>query len=149
MMKIKNQEDFWSGLMFIAFGVAAVVLSSGYPMGSPMRMGPGYFPRALGIITAILGLIIAFSALKVKGPKVKPFGWRGIIMLAAGFLFFGWAIEHLGFVPALFGMILCHAMAGKAFKPVEVMVLTLVLIIGSVALFIYGLDLPLPLFRWR
>ncbi|MBI4207936.1 MAG: tripartite tricarboxylate transporter TctB family protein, partial [Betaproteobacteria bacterium] len=47
--KIRNQEDFWAGLMFIGFGILSIVVSRDYPMGSAMRMGPGYFPTYLGV----------------------------------------------------------------------------------------------------
>jgi len=40
-MKISNQEDFWSGILFIAFGLIAVIVSRNYPMGAAIRMGPG------------------------------------------------------------------------------------------------------------
>ncbi|MCI3952164.1 MAG: hypothetical protein K0R53_1662, partial [Burkholderiales bacterium] len=33
-LKIKSQEDFWAGLMFIGFGVLAIFVSRDYPMGS-------------------------------------------------------------------------------------------------------------------
>ena len=34
-LKIKSPEDFWSGLMFVAFGIAAILyMSRNYPMGS-------------------------------------------------------------------------------------------------------------------
>lgn len=148
-LKIKKQEDFWSGLMFIAFGIIAIVISGDYPMGSAMRMGPGYFPRSLGIITAMLGLIITLTAFRTEGPKIKPFAWRGVIMLSLGFLIFGWAIEHVGFVPALLPLILCSALAGKEFKTREALIMSAVLITGCVALFIYLLELPFPLFCWR
>ena len=49
-MRIKNPQDFWSGLFFIALGVLAIYLSRDYPMGSALQPGPGYFPTALGAI---------------------------------------------------------------------------------------------------
>ena len=72
-LKIKSQEDFWAGLMFIGFGVLAIVISRDYPMGSAMRMGPGYFPTSLGAIMVLLGSIITLLSFKVAGGKVKPF----------------------------------------------------------------------------
>ena len=57
-LKIKSQEDFWAGLMFIGFGVLAIFVSRDYPMGSAMRMGPGYFPTSIGMIMVALGAII-------------------------------------------------------------------------------------------
>lgn len=47
---IKDNADFWAGAMFILFGAVAVYMARNYPMGSAMRMGPGYFPMYLGIL---------------------------------------------------------------------------------------------------
>ena len=145
-LKIKNQENFWAGLMFIAFGLFAVWVSRAYPMGTAMRMGPGYFPTYIGAILAILGTIITLTSFRVEGEKIKPFAWRGMIMLGLGVATFGWAIDRIGFVVALFATILFSALAGKEFKPLEVLIMSGILIIGSVALFIYGLELTFPLF---
>lgn len=147
--KIKNPEDFWAGLLFIGFGILAIAISRDFPMGSAMRMGPGYFPTALGGIMALLGGIILLTSFKTTGEKIKPFAWRGMILLGVAFTIIGWGIDHIGFVPSMFGMIFCSALAGKEFRLLEVLIMSVVLIIGSIALFIYGLELPFPLFWWR
>ena len=41
------------------------------------------------------------------------------------------------------------ALAGKEFRLKEVLVMSAILIGGSWALFIWGLELPFPLFWWR
>jgi hypothetical protein len=148
-VKIKNQEDFWSGLMFIGFGVAAIVISRDYPMGSAVNMGPGYFPTYLGIIMTILGAVITLISFRIEGKKIEPFGWRGMIMLSLGFFIFGWAVDRIGFVLSLFALIFCSAWAGKEFKPLEVLIMSVVLISGTIALFIYGLEFSFPLFWGR
>jgi hypothetical protein len=85
-MVIRNPKDFWAGLMFMAFGLAFVVIAlgtpdsinelarnllnqkadwkliPGYQMGSPTRMGPAYFPVVLGTGIAILGAIVFFRS---------------------------------------------------------------------------------------
>lgn len=148
-VKIKNQEDFWSGLMFIGFGVAAIVISRDYPMGSAVNMGPGYFPTYLGIIMTILGAVITLISFRIEGKKIEPFAWRGMIMLSLGFFIFGWAVDRIGFVLSLFALIFCSAWAGKEFRSLEVLIMSVVLISGTIALFIYGLELTFPLFWWR
>jgi putative tricarboxylic transport membrane protein len=148
-LKIKNPEDFWAGVLFIGFGVLAIVISRDFPMGTAMRMGPGYFPTALGGIMALLGVIITLLSFRTTGEKIKPFAWRAMILLGLAFTIIGWGIDHIGFVPSMFGMIICSALAGKEFKLVEVLIMSVVLIVGSIALFIYGLELPFPLFWWR
>ena len=147
--KIKSQEDFWAGLMFIAFGVLAIFISTDYPLGSAMRMGPGYFPTGIGIILIILGSIIAMTSFKVVGDKVGTFAFKPMILLSVAFGVFGWAIDNIGFILALFILIALSSAAGKEFKMKEILPMSAVLIVGSWALFIWGLELPFPLFWWR
>ena len=148
-MKIKNQEEFWAGVMFAGFGALAIWLSTDYPMGTASRMGPGYFPTYLGGIMLLLGILVALMGLKTEGEKVTPFAWKPMIMLSIGFCVFGWGVDHIGFIPALFAMIVITAAAGQTFKIVEVLILSVALIAGAVGIFIYGVDLPFPLFWWR
>lgn len=150
-MKLKNQEDFWAGMMFIGFGLLAIYISRDYPFGSASRMGPGYFPTWIGIIMASLGAVITLGSLKAsaEATKVGKWAWRPMIFLAIGFMVFGWAIDHIGFVPATAILIVLGAAAGREFRVKEVIPLTIFLIIGCWALFIWGLDLPFPLFWWR
>ncbi len=149
-MKIKNQEDFWAGLMFTTFGIVAMVISTDYPFGTASRMGPGYFPTVLGGIMLVLGAIVTVMSLKSdKERKVTPFAWKPMIMLSIGFILFGWGIDHIGFIPSLFTMILATAAAGQTFNWKEVLIMSVALIAGAVGVFIYGIDLPYPLFWWR
>jgi len=143
--KIKNQENFWAGILFFGFGILTAILSQNYPMGVAMRMGPGYYPFYLGIILAILGTIITCTAFRIEGEPVKNFGWRGIFMLSLGFSFFGWAVDTIGFLPALVGLILCSAFAMKGVRMHEFLIMCLVLVAGSLFIFIYLLNLPYPL----
>ncbi|HYG44796.1 MAG TPA: tripartite tricarboxylate transporter TctB family protein, partial [Bordetella sp.] len=47
-MQLRNRQDFWSGVMFIALGLGFAWKAASYQMGTAARMGPGYFPFALG-----------------------------------------------------------------------------------------------------
>jgi len=148
-LKIKSQEDFWAGMMFIGFGLLAIYISREYPFGTASRMGPGYFPTWLGIIMSGLGVAIALGSLKTVGDRVTAFAWKPMILLSLAFLIFGWAIDHIGFIPATAIMVLLGAAAGREFRIKEVIPLVIGLIIGCWALFIKGLELPFPLFWWR
>ena len=148
-LKIKSQEDFWAGMMFIGFGVLAIVISRDYPMGSAMRMGPGYFPTYLGVMMAILGAIISATSFKIAGGKIAAFAWRPMILLSIAFSLFAWGIDNFGFIIAMLVMIFLSSFAGKEFKLKEIAVLSVILVAGCWALFIKGLELPFPLFWWR
>lgn len=150
-MKIMNHEDFWAGMMFVGFGALAIWLSMDYPMGTASRMGPGYFPTWLGGLMLTLGAIVAFMSFKEKteGEKISPFAWKPMIMLSLGFVVFGWGVDHIGFIPSLCGLSVITAAAGQKFNIIEVLILTVVLVIAMVGIFIYGIELPFPLFWWR
>jgi hypothetical protein len=147
-LKIKSQEDFWAGLMFVAFGILAVLVARNYPMGSALRMGPGYFPTYLGAIMIVIGAIMTGRAYRIEGEGIGRWGWRPLLWLSAAFAGFGLLIERAGFVLALLALIIASSLAGRDTRPVELIVLIAVLITGSVGLFIYGLELPYLLFPW-
>jgi hypothetical protein len=148
-LRVKSQEDFWAGIMFIGFGVLAIIVARDYPMGAAMRMGPGYFPTWIGGILIALGSIISLTSFAIEGAKVGHFAWRPMFLLALAFTAFGWMIDRVGFVLAMAGLIILSALAGKEFRLKEVIVLMVALIVGSWALFIHLLELPFPLWWWR
>jgi hypothetical protein len=149
--KIKSQEDFWAGLMFIGFGLAAIIVARDYPMGSAMRMGPGYFPTYLGAIMMVMGAIIAFRSTMVQGEGIRKFGWRGLIFLSLAFFTYGVLIDTLdvGFVLSIAAVVILSTLASREFHPLESLGLAALLVLGTVAVFIWGLDMPYPLFWWR
>lgn len=146
--KISDNADFWAGVMFVAFGAAAVYFSRDYPMGSAMRMGPGYFPHYLGILMIAMGLVVGIKGLFTPGEKIGRWALRPLLTLGLGVILFGLALEPLGFVPALAILILASTLAGREFKLLEVILLIVVLIAGAVGVFIYGIGLPYSLFWW-
>ncbi|MCW5604142.1 MAG: tripartite tricarboxylate transporter TctB family protein [Burkholderiales bacterium] len=148
-MKITSQEDFWSGVMFIAFGALAIFIASDYPFGTAARMGPGYFPTWIGVGLIVLGLMIAVTGFKAQSEGVGKFAWKAMTLISVAFIVFGWAIDNIGFILALFAMITLASMSGKDYRWKEALVVAVALIIGSWALFIQGLDLAFPLFWWR
>ena len=71
MGSIRNPRDFWAGLLFIGIGVFAIAVGTNYQLGSAARMGPGYFPRILGILLLILGTLITVNTkIRNKGGKL-------------------------------------------------------------------------------
>jgi hypothetical protein len=142
---LRNNKDFWAGVMLIAVGIATVVIARDYPFGTASRMGPGYFPTVLGVILALLGLVLLARGLR-GGEKIVG-GWslRALIILPASFVLFGVLMDHAGFVPALAVVIFGSALAGSEFKLGEVTLLTVVLTALCVAIFSFGLQMPYPL----
>lgn len=148
-VELRENRDFLSGLMFIVIGLGAIFIARDYPIGSALRMGPGYFPVALGGILFLMGLYVMVQGL-IKKEEVKG-NWsvRALIVLPLAVVIFGLLVERAGFVPALLVLTVIAAAAGGEFKWREVLILAAALTAGSVGLFIYGLGMPYPLFWWR
>ena len=149
--KIKSPEDFWSGLMFVAFGVGAVWVSRDYPMGSALRMGPGYFPTWLGGIMFVIGAIVFARSFLFEGECIGEWALRPLFVLCGTIALFGAMMDQLqlGFVPALITLIIGCALAHKDVHWLETIILSVFVTVGCVALFIYGIGLPYRLFWWE
>jgi Tripartite tricarboxylate transporter TctB family len=143
----RSFADILAGAIFIAIGLAFVLGSLGYELGTPLRMGPGYFPLVTGGVLAVLGLIILVKGL-VAG-EVIEFGripWRSVILIVAAIVFFGLTVRGLGFVPSVAVTALLTALASYRIRLVTAVAVAAGLTVLSVLIFIVGLQLRLPLF---
>lgn len=79
-MRIKDQKDFYAGLMFIIFGGLTMWLSQSYNMGTAARMGPGYFPFWLGGTLAALGAIVFIKSFGTARGQVEKASTKSSIV---------------------------------------------------------------------
>lgn len=145
--EVANNKDFWAGATFFITGVFAIVIAWGYPIGTTLRMGPGYFPVVLSGIMIVFGLVIMIKGL-YRSEKIQG-GWsvRALTLLPLSLILFGVLMRHAGFLPAMVMLIFGSAAAGREFKLWEVLLLTGLLTLLSWFVFVWGMGLPYPLFR--
>lgn len=154
-MNIKSQKDFFSGLMFMAVGVAFAWGATNYTVGTGARMGPGYFPLMLGVLLAILGAVITFEALVVEtedGEKIGSWAWKPLFFIIAANLVFGLMlgglpglkIPAMGLIVGIYALTFIASLAGDEFKFKEALILATVLAIMSYLAFIVLLKLQFP-----
>ncbi|MBL8287412.1 MAG: tripartite tricarboxylate transporter TctB family protein [Rubrivivax sp.] len=147
-MKIKSEQDFWSGLMFLVVGIAFAWGATAYSFGNSARPGPGYFPFGLGIILALIGAFLLFEALTIEvegGEKIGPWPLKQGGIILAAVLLFGLLLPKLGMAIALPVMIIVSSFASGEFNWKEVLINSVVLTVGSWGIFIKGLSLTIPL----
>ena len=146
-MHIKNQKDFWAGLLFAAFGLFFSGFGTRYTFGTAARMGPGYFPTVLGIILIVLGAAIALAALspKAEASHVMKFDWRTIGLVLGSVVLFGFLLNRAGLIIALAAVIIVSSYASHEFGWKATLINTVVLIALCLAVFVYALSLQFPL----
>jgi hypothetical protein len=144
-MRIRSPKDFWAGLIFIAIGAAFIALASQYRLGDMHRMGPAMFPILVGALLAVLGAIIALRAFVLDGESVPRFYARPLGVSLLAIVLFGAALQWLGLVAAVVALVLVGAYAARDVRLLENVALAAVMILFSVAVFVWLLGLPLPL----
>ena len=155
-MKIGNQTDFWGGMMFavtgfafaiIAYGlkIGDMVLLPGYSMGTPARMGPAFFPFWLGAILTVLGLAIAFMALKGPAKPLEKFHYAAVGWVLGAVCVFGFLMKPIGMPLAGMVLVIVSSFGSHDFKWKHVIWLALGLVFFCTLVFVYGLKLPIPL----
>lgn len=143
---MRNPKDVFAGLIYIAFGVAAIVLARGYEMGSATRMGPAYFPTVLGGLLVLIGAISFFRGLIVPGAPLSRFAWRPLAIIVGASVSFGFLLRPAGLVPAVLVLVIVGAMASRRFRAIPTLLLAAGLAVFSALVFVKGLGVPAPLF---
>lgn len=142
----KGRKDLLAGGIFVAFGLAYAGRSATYDIGTPLRMGPGYFPLVLGGLLVLLGVLVVVKGfVAAAGEGIGPIPWRSAVLLLAAVCFFGYTVRGLGLVPSLLVTTLLSALAGHRTGIVAAAVIAAGLTILCILIFVTALQLRLPL----
>ena len=148
MLRVKNPQDFWAGLLFLAVGLIAVYLGRNYTFGTATKMGPGYLPTVLSWIMAGIGAFLALRALIEAGPEIEASLWRPQAFIVAAIVIFGLLIERTGLAPSVVVVTVIAALASREMRWVETAILSVGLAILCVLLFVKVLGQPLTILNW-
>ena len=148
MSVIRNPKDFWAGILFIVLGLATVIIARDYSMGSAGRMGPGYFPRGLGAILIVLGLVLSVRALRMSGASIAFPTFQPLLIILGSVVLFAFAAPKLGLIGATVLLILASSTASHEFRWKEAVLSSAFLAVFVLGAFVYGLKLQLPTWPW-
>lgn len=145
-MKIRDQKNFWSGVMFIAFGVFFVGYARQYDMGTAARMGPSYFPTVLGGLMVLLGIIVLIQGLATEQAdgKIEPFNFKALVLVLGAVVAFGLLLRPAGLLVALFVLIAVSSFGSHEFKVRDMLLLSIGMSLLVLGVFIYGLSMTIP-----
>lgn len=145
MSAIRNPKDFWAGLIYLSVGLGAFYIAQDYEMGSAVRMGPGYFPRVLSVLLALIGLTALVRSFIRPGEAIGRLAWREALLVLGATALFGVMVRGAGLALSLLALVLVSAYASRQFHLRSTVLLAVGLAIFSVLVFIKGLGIPLPL----
>jgi hypothetical protein len=147
-MKPRNAKDFWSGVMFIAFGLFFAGFAQQYDLGTAARMGPAYFPTVLGLLLMAIGAFVAFKGLRLEADEghghVDKFHFKPLVLVLGAVIAFGLLLRPAGLIVALLALIFVSSLGSGEFKLKEILPLAIGLCLLVLAVFIWGLGLTIP-----
>ena len=143
---IRHPKDFWTGVLFLATGLAAVLIGRDYTMGTAGRMGPAYFPTVLGALLALIGGVAVIRSFVRQGEPIEKFHLRELGLVLGAVILFGALIRGAGLAPAALALIVLSAYASPQFKWGSTLLLGVGMASFAVLVFVKLLGLPLPIF---
>jgi hypothetical protein len=145
-MRIRHPKDFLTGVMFVGFGAAAMVLSFGLTIGSAAKMGPGYFPFALGgFLVTIGGVVLLRGAAATRGSS----GWpmlqlKPVAIVLLSVVIFSQILRPLGLLLSTAALVLLASRASHEFRWREALLNAAALTAIVLVVFVWFLDFQLP-----
>ena len=142
-----NKPQYIGGAATIALGLFILVESSNYPVGSLLRMGPGYFPTMLGVVLLLLGGLLFASGVgstaRIGAPEVRaPF------FIGLGVASFALVLPTFGLAPAIVLLVVLSSFASASSRLKQTLIMAVVLIAFAWLVFVKRLSLPFALWIW-
>jgi putative tricarboxylic transport membrane protein len=146
-----SNRDYYGGALMAVIGVAAIIGGRDYPIGTLSRMGPGYFPVALGVILTLVGFAIAATARLTKSAAEEaalPPEWRGWFCIGLSIVAFVVLGKYGGLIPATFAVVFISALADRQNTLRAAVTLALATVAVCILVFWWALQMNFSLFGW-
>jgi putative tricarboxylic transport membrane protein len=144
---LKLTQDAVQGGLFAAIGLTALAIALNYPLGTPGRMGPGFFPVAISGLLSLTGIAIIVRGWLGNSETIRFGRWVPIIIVSCAILAFGFLLDKLGLPLSV--LFLCVAAGSASIKfALDWKVLAAAVAFSALCgvIFITLLGLPIPVF---
>jgi hypothetical protein len=142
---IRSTKDFWTGVIYIAFGACAILIAREYGMGTALKMGPAYFPTVLGSLLVLIGTIAIIRAFLVEGTPIGALAVKPLAVILGSIVLFGFIVRGVGLLVALPLLVILTASASIHFRLLPTLALAAGLTVFCIMIFVQGLGVPLPI----
>ncbi|WP_197435195.1 tripartite tricarboxylate transporter TctB family protein [Nitratireductor arenosus] len=139
-----NRNELQAALVLIGLGIGCLIIALGYPMGTVVRMGAGFFPVALSVLLIGLGAVLAWQSRTAEKTEVV-LRLRPFVMILGGILAWALMVDRIGFLPATAILVVLCAMVERETTWRSALLLTAGLCVFGWLVFIVGLKIPLSM----
>ncbi len=145
MQRIKDPNLALTGLFLILVALLAFYLAWPLSSRTEVGLGPGFVPKAFALIQLVIGVIMIGTGFVQPGEPSEAWHLRPLVFVLLAVAFFAFAIERMGLVIALTGLVLISCLAHRGTTWREALALAAGSVVVSVILFVKLLGLSIAL----
>lgn len=143
--RLRSPRDLAAGLLLSAIALCGLWLAREWQTGSLAMMQAGFFPRLICGFLLAMGLATLLRGLTADGPATLGWAWRPSVAITGAVVAFAALLDRLGLVLAILALIGIGGLAGRPLRPGPFTALWATLATGCIAIFSWGLGLPLQI----
>lgn len=140
-----NWWELGGALVMLLLGGYMLWRGIGYSVGSLNRIGPGFFPVAVGVCLIAISVAIALEV-RFSDTSRPRFRFRPLTAIILGLLAFAVLVESAGLIPATFVLVLVSAFGDQTMSPLRAMTVATAIAALGYVVFIIGFRLPIDPF---
>jgi hypothetical protein len=141
----RDYPDILAGGVMIFLGALGLWAGRDLTYGTPAMMGPGFLPKSLCAIIALIGTVVLIKALSKPHEALDAINPKPLIILVVAIAGFAFAAESFGFVVATIWLLVVGSLADPESRWKEILISTAVLTSLGALLFVYGLGVQMPI----
>ncbi len=141
----RDYPDILAGGVMMFLGALGLWAGRDLTYGTPAMMGPGFLPKSLCAIIALIGAVVLIKALSKPHEALDAINPKPLIILVVAIAGFAFAAESFGFVVATIWLLVVGSLADPESRWKEILISTAVLTSLGALLFVYGLGVQMPI----
>lgn len=143
-----KRTDAQLGMLAAAMGGGALWFSRDLATGTAARIGPGYFPAAIGAGLVAVGLVLILRGWRAPRLATEAWNLRALLLVSAALAAFWAAIERAGLAVAIAACIAIASLAAPERRWGQTVVAIALAVLGAWLLFVRTLGLPVRVLPW-
>jgi hypothetical protein len=146
LAKIDRGELLALAILF-GLGLFMVWEGSSFAIGTPRRMGPGFFPVGIGLLLIAFAVALIPEAMRAER-RSTAFPLRVFLAVTVSLVLFAVLVGTAGLVPATLVLVVGSSLGDPDFRPLRTAITAIVVAAIGYALFVWAFRLPLDPFWW-